>query len=519
MVTMRNGLKWAIPVIAVVAVFGFLGWLGVDSVIGSSSNTSLGSSETPNSSGSGNGSGEDGSFTYASSPDASSGTDKSPNSPGIGSDIGADDEGDSNFTSEQDEDYILFAPLNRETAYLINLDGDVVHDWKLSGRPGNAVYLLEGGDLLATYTVRGRFNAGGVGGGVELLTWDGEEVWSFELSNDHAHLHHDVEMLPNGNVLMIAWEAKTRQETLAAGLTPSELPDSGEVWSEMILEYDPSLDQVVWEWHLWDHVLPTGWAAEANPGKIDLRFASNRSSPDWWHLNAVDYSEDLDQIVLSSRAASEFWIIDHDLTTAEAAGDAGDLLYRFGNPAAYGGSGEQVLVAQHDAKFLDDDTILVFDNGDKRARAYSRVVELDLPAYGESSSTRVLPAQIVWQYPLEEGGDTAFFADHISGAQRLENGNTLVCSGVEGRFFEVTPTGETVWEYVNPFTSVGRDGRESNEVFRALAYSAEYIGQSLASLASPQETPNVAVGDFLLGRCPRRGGFFLAAGESEHRIG
>ena len=457
MVTMRNGLKWAIPVIAVVVVFGFLGWLGVDSVIASSSNTSLGSSETPNSS-------------------------------GIGSDIGADDEGDSNFTSEQDEDYILFAPLNRETAYLINLDGDVVHDWELSGRPGNAVYLLEGGDLLATYTVRGRFNAGGVGGGIELLAWDGEEVWSFELATGHAHLHHDVEMLPNSNVLMIAWEAKTRQETLAAGLTPRELPDSGEVWSEMILEYDPSLDQVVWEWHLWDHVLPEGQAAAQHPEKIDLDFFANPRSEDWWHLNAVDYSEDLDQIVLSSRAASEIWIIDHDLTTAEAAGDTGDLLYRFGNPAAYGGSGEQALVAQHDAKFLDDDTILVFDNGDKRTRPYSRVLELDLPDYenAATSSTRVLPAQIVWQYPPDtSAASDAFFSDHISGAQRLENDNTLICSGTEGRFFEVTPSGEIVWEYVNPFTSVGRDGRESNEVFRALAYSAEYIGQSLASLATP----------------------------------
>jgi len=320
-------------------------------------------------------------------------------------------------------------------------------------------------------------------------------------------------MLPDGNVLMIAWEAKTRQEAAAAGLSADQLPASGEVWSEMILEYDPALDRVVWEWHLWDHALPEGWSASAHPEKIDLDFFANGRSSDWWHFNSIDYSAELDQIVISSRAASEIWIIDHALTTAEAAGDAGDLLYRFGNPAAFGGSGEQVLVAQHDAEFISGTAsgirVLVFDNGDKRTRPYSRVVELDLPDYGDSSSAWVFPATIVWQYPPEEGSASAsFFADHISGAKRLENGNTLICSGTEGRFFEVTPAGEIVWEYVNPFYSAGPDGKQSNEVFRCESYlssSPELAGQVLAygdlseaqvaaSSEPPQAARNVADG-------------------------
>jgi hypothetical protein len=36
------------------------------------------------------------------------------------------------------------------------------------------------------------------------------------------------------------------------------------------------------------------------------------------------------------------------------------------------------------------------------------------------------------------------------GAQRLSNGNTLICSGINGTLFEVTPDKETVWKYVNP---------------------------------------------------------------------
>ena len=401
------------------------------------------------------------------------------------------------FASKQDENFILFAPLGGTTAYLISRDGDVVNEWGLSGRPGNSVYLTEGGNLLATYTVSGSFEGGGIGGGVELLTWDGVEVWSFELATDHAHLHHDVELLPNGNVLMISWEAKTQQEALAAGLSANQLPESGEVWSEMILEYNPDLDQVVWEWHLWDHALPAGQQASQHPEKLDLAYASNRQSEDWWHLNAIDYNEELDQIVVSSRNVSEIWIIDHDLTTAQAAGPDGDLLYRYGNPEAYGGSGVQGLLHQHDAEFLDANTILVFDNGDPKLRPYSRVIELELPDYenAASSSPQVLPATIVWQYPSEK--DVAcdvLFADHISGAQRLENGNTLICSGTEGRFFEVTPSGDIVWEYINPYTSTGPGNKESNEVFRceAVYLSLAQVGTSSVAQDVPQ---NVVSGE------------------------
>ncbi len=418
---------------------------------------------------------------------ASSGSFGSPNSPVLGSVGGDEDAGNTT------ENYILFAPLGGSSAYLIDRSGAVVHDWTLSGQPGNSVYLTEGGNLLATYTIQGSLQQGGVGGGVELLTWDGEEAWSFELATDHAHLHHDVDMLPDGNVLMISWEVMSRSDALAAGLSANQLPASGEVWSEMILEYDPDLDQVVWEWHLWDHRLPTGWVANANPNKIDLGFASNRQSEDWWHFNSIDYSAELDQIVVSSRAASEIWIIDHDLTTAEAAGAAGDLLYRFGNPVAYGGTGSQVLVNQHDAEFISSGTagpirILVFDNGDPRTRPYSRVLELELPDYGNGLFE---DATIVWSYGAASG-DEYFWSDHISGAQRHESGNTLICSGVEGRFFEVTPAGETVWEYVNPFTGTGPDGKENNEVFRCESYSAEYIGQDLdsSSTTSLASTPN-----------------------------
>ena len=174
------------------------------------------------------------------------------------------------------------------------------------------------------------------------------------------------------------------------------------------------------------------------------------------------------------------------------------MLYRYGNPAAYGGSGSQILYNQHDAKWLDDGNILVFDNGNPKERPYSRVVELNLPDYGSSSSTQALSSTIVWQYPSNTSdASVAFFSDHISGAQRLESGNTLICSGTEGRFFEVTPAGDIIWEYVNPFISTGPNGKESNDVFRAEAYPADFIGQALGDTSSlAQDVPqNIVLGE------------------------
>ena len=78
---------------------------------------------------------------------------------------------------------------------------------------------------------------------------------------------------------------------------------------------------------------------------MDINYLGNQPTgvADWMHANAVDYNEDLDQIMISAREFNEVWIIDHSTSTAEAAshsggmyGKGGDLLYRWGNPEAYG---------------------------------------------------------------------------------------------------------------------------------------------------------------------------------------
>ncbi len=128
--------------------------------------------------------------------------------------------------------YNLFAPLDETTTYLIDEDGDTVFTWPSTYRPAHAVYLLENGNLLHTGNTRSTvFNSGGAGGIVEEIAPDGGGVWSYTYDTAQHRQHHDIEPLPNGNVLMIAWEMKTEAEAIAAGRNPNQIRD-GELWPD-----------------------------------------------------------------------------------------------------------------------------------------------------------------------------------------------------------------------------------------------------------------------------------------------
>ena len=153
------------------------------------------------------------------------------------------------------EGYTLFAPLRSTTTYLIDMRGTVVHEWKGDYPPGHAVYLLDNGHLLkcARGPDRGAFHGGGLGGLIREFDWDGNLVWEFSYSDDKRCQHHDIEPLPSGNVLILAWEKKTNAEAIAAGRDP-ELLDGGELWPDQVVEVKAEGKRggkVVWEWHVW----------------------------------------------------------------------------------------------------------------------------------------------------------------------------------------------------------------------------------------------------------------------------
>ena len=83
--------------------------------------------------------------------------------------------------------------------------------------------------------------------------------------------HHDVARLPNGNVLLIVWEIKTAEETIAAGRSPESV--DGPWLVDSLVEIRPTgktTGEVVWEWHLWDHLIQDQDKSKANFGKWPL---------------------------------------------------------------------------------------------------------------------------------------------------------------------------------------------------------------------------------------------------------
>lgn len=372
------------------------------------------------------------------------------------------------------KEYNLFTPLNSTKTYLMDNDFNIVHTWNSDTTPGNSVYLLDDLSIMRTGSAKNNiFQAGGSGGKVQKISYDDEILWDFSFSSDEYLQHHDIEVLPNGNVLFIAWIKISKNEAINNGRNPDLATNAG-VWIDSVVEVKPTgfnSGEIVWQWKLSDHLIQdydsskTNYGViKENPGLIDFNF-TNSSNSDYTHINSIDYNEKLDQILLSVHNFSEIWIIDHSTTTEEAKshtggiyGKGGDLLYRWGNPAAYGSGDkyDQKLFVQHDAEWIPEgypgaSHILVFNNGGGRIDGnYSSIEEIIPPlkedgSYEFTADSTYLPENSYWTYTDEIKTD--FYAKNISGSQRLKNGNTLICDGPAGHFFEINENNEVVWEY------------------------------------------------------------------------
>ena len=412
--------------------------------------------------------------------------------------------------------YNLFYPHNQPHVFLLNNCGEIVNVWQDEPliRPGNSVYLLEDGDLVKC----SRHNmvtddviwAGGGGEFIEIRDWNNDLKWRFTLNDSLQRIHHDIAIMPNGNILAITWDRKLKDEAVEAGRDTAMLT-KGEIWPEAILEIRPDGDtfQIVWEWHVWDHLIQDYDATKANygvvadnPGLINLNWGSNEGTASWMHANAIDYHPVLDQILLSIPTFNEIWIIDHSTTTEEAVGHGGglsgrggDLMFRWGNPAVYGRGevDDQTLFFQHDAHWVDAHLDASHPHFGKIA-VYNNRVGMD------SSSANILNPLFLdyaWMYAmgtdetfLPEGFDWSFshpdktkmFSGGLSSVQLLSNGNTLICSATIGYLFEVTGTGEIVWEYIvplrmgNPVAQGVQLLSNENLTWRAHRYPADFAG-------------------------------------------
>lgn len=465
---------------------------------------------------------------------------------------------------ESFEGYTLFAPLLSQWTFLVDANGRYVHSWYSRYLPGSVTYLLPDGKLLrAGVTPNQNFPLGG-GGAIELLEWDGTPTWTFEYSTSKYVTHHDVIPLPGGTFLCLVWEEKTAAECIAAGRDPKQLPDDRLVIDRLIevRPTGPTSGQIVWEWTMWDHLIqdfdakkPNFGDPKADPHKIDINYITVGGGDDITHSNALAYNEQLDQIAISVRHFNEIWVIDHSTTTAEArtsqggrSGRGGNLLYRWGNPAAYraGTAKDQKLFFQHDCTWQPGPTpgtwnMLVFNNGNDRPEGdISSADEWTLPTPDKNGNYPRTgdawgPKDLAWSFTTPTPTD--MFSPAISGAQRLPNGNTLICSGIQAWTLEVTPQKRIVWEYKVPLGMgvnwpQGTDNVPVPWNFRSYRYAPDFpglVGKNLKGTepletyrsvlladgsTAPHHAPYGSTVEFVLRTPKKNAGLFYVLGTS-----
>jgi hypothetical protein len=337
--------------------------------------------------------------------------------------------------------FTLFAPMGGAKVYLIDLNGKVIHTWQLPYAPGNYGYLTDRGTLFyngktAEHSERFISRQPWKGGAALEADWNGRVLWEVR----HPDHHHDGIRLCNGNVLLLCL-ARLPQNLVAAvrgGMPGTE--HKGEMYADYLVEMTTD-GVVVWEWRIWEHL---------DPETVRITAVQERRE-EWAHGNGVAELPNGD-IVVSFRTISTVIIIDRK---------TGKIIWKLGAPP---------LCGQHAPTPLQNGNLLIFDNGPHRLdhpMPFSRVIEV------ERSTLK-----IIWEY--REKRESDFFSPRISNAQRLPNGNTLICEGDFGRLFEVTAGGELVWEYVNPYFE-GPANAQNNRVFRAYRYSAEEIARARAT--------------------------------------
>lgn len=368
------------------------------------------------------------------------------------------------------EGFALYNLMNSNTTYLIDENGDIVHRWNCSLPCNYTVLLKENGNIIRGATNPGNIlNGAAVGGMIQELDSASNVVWSFTYSNAQHVSHHDIAAMPNGNVLLTAWEVKSSTELQARGYAGT----ASTKYPTHIIEVaqNGTGGQIVWEWHLWDHMiqdrdstLPNYGVVADHPELMDINVpvsglggGPGGSSGDWFHVNGLDYNEDLDQITFSSRYLSEIFIIDHSTTTNEAAGHTGgnsgkggDLLYRWGNPSNYDAPGTRRIPGPvHDSHWVPNDGrrfggyLQIFNNQGVSSNA-SAVDVIQTPISGYNYTLNpgqsYEPANYNWRH------NTRTYGSGQSASVTMPNGNLFVA--VSGKYmYEVDSLGSLIWQY------------------------------------------------------------------------
>jgi arylsulfotransferase ASST len=279
----------------------------------------------------------------------------------------------------------LFTPRDIPEAFLIDMDGNVVHSWRLNSKEWQHVALCPNGDLLVIIKYSKLIR----------LAPDSSIVWEKD-----CPVHHDVICGADGKIYTFF---RRKNELTFKGANEHTdkdylviLSSEGEILEEISL-YD-----------FFPQMLPK----EQYEAKV-LKFQGKI----YTHANSVVLLErDIEglgekgDILISLRDTNVVAVIDHKNKSIKWSWGWGEL------------------DKQHHAT-VTGDNVLIFDNG--TGRNFSRVIEVD-------PRTR----NIIWDFR-----NPRFFSTSRGGAQRLPNGNTLITDSDNGRVFEITSKGKMIWEY------------------------------------------------------------------------
>ena len=373
------------------------------------------------------------------------------------------------FFAEVSPGVILFSNTRNfggSETLLINNKKEIINVWRHDIPTIGIPYLGRDGTLILQFKPYDHtffIDHGPLGGIFQKLDWGGKLLWQFNFYNDQFMPHHDFEILPNGNILILGWEKKSYLDALEVGRVNIE----NEFWPLAIYEIKPigsDSASIVWSWHIWDHLvqdidpfLENYGVINENVDKIDVNI-SESSGPDWLHTNSIAYNPYLDHIIFSSRNLNEVFIIDHSTTTEQAAsstggnsGKGGRIIYRWGNPLNYnrGTVNDQILRGQHGVYWIENDFIgagelLIFNNnptdtiGPTGLFGNSSIIqfkpELDINGNYFINNFDIYGPH---DYNLVYGGDNSFFSNFQSGAYRMKNGNTFVTVTQQKIMFEI----------------------------------------------------------------------------------
>ena len=324
--------------------------------------------------------------------------------------------------------FTLFTPLSLKMVYLIEMNGRVAHKWGLPLPASYDVRLLKNGNLLYMARIESSpsLEFEGCGGKLIELDWSGKIVWEYE----DKYMHHSFFRKRNGNTVFLKWIKVPDHMVpkIKGGIAGTER--KGNIWTDSICEVN-KYGRIIYEWNAYEH--------------LDIK--KNIICPidfrsEWTHANSL-FVMDNEDILVNFMLTNTICIIDKETGKIKWSWD-GEVNHA------------------HSISELENGNILLFDNGlHAVGYSFSRVIEIDPDI-----------KKIVWEY--KEDSYLFFYSSMLGSAQRLDNGNTIICDSTSGRIFEVTIEKEVVWEYLSPYRGNHDFFGFNNIIVNATRYSPEY---------------------------------------------